>query len=150
MITNLFDEFLSLSDKMRKGYRNSLGNSYPTWENFFTKITPLIPEVFQMIYGKAAGTYRDIANQKYMDFLPGYRLIHIEELEKEYHTLLQLLELENVYEAQIEMTIPLLADYSSSYIFYAKTDDNKEVIFHFAPDDGLQKMHNSIELFFLP
>ena len=148
MITDLFDEFLSLSDKMRKGYRNSLGNSYPTWENFFTKITPLIPEVFQMIYGKAAGTYRDIANQKYMDFLPGYRLIHIEELEKEYHTLLQLLELENVYEAQIEMTIPLLADYSSSYIFYAKTDDNKEVIFHFAPDDGLQKMHNSIELFF--
>ncbi|MCI8562440.1 MAG: hypothetical protein HFH69_02865 [Lachnospiraceae bacterium] len=55
MITDLFDEFLSLSDKMRKGYRNSLGNSYPTWENFFTKITPLIPEVFQMIYGKAAG-----------------------------------------------------------------------------------------------
>lgn len=84
-----------------------------------------------------------------MDFLPGYRLIHIEGLEKEYHTLLQLLELEDVYEAQIEMTIPLLADYSSSHIFYAKTADNKEAIFHFAPDDGLQKMHNSIELFFL-
>lgn len=147
MIMDLFSEFLSLSDKMRTGYKNSLGKSRPTWESFFTEITPAIPEVIRVIYGEVAGTHRDIAIQKYMDFVLGYRLIHIEELKKEYHTLLGLLDLDDVCEARIKTIIPLLADYSSSYIFYAKTDDNKEVIFHFTPGDGLQKRHNSVELF---
>lgn len=148
MITDLFSEYLSLSDKMRAGYKSSLGNSYSLWEKFFTEITPAIPEIFQAIYGEVAGTHRDISVQKYMDFIPGYRLIHIEELEREFHTLMGLLDLDNICEARIKTIIPLLADYSSSYIFYAKTDNNKEAIFHFAPGDGLQKRHNSVELFF--
>ena len=100
MTSDLFSEYLFLSDKMRTGYKSSLGKSHSSWENFFTEITPAIPEVFLAIYGEVAGTHRDIAIQKYMDFVPGYRLIQI-------------------------------------------TDDNKEVIFHFAPGDGLQKWHNS-------
>ena len=148
MIADLFSEYLSLSDKIRVGYKSSLGNSHSSWKNFFTGITPTIPEVIQAIYGEVAGTHRDIAIQKYMDFIPGYRLIHIEEIEREFHTLIGLLDLDYVCEARIKTIIPLLADYSSSYIFYAKTDDNKEAIFHFAPSDGLQKRHNSVELFF--
>ena len=148
MIADLFSEYLSLSDKIRVGYKSSLGNSHSSWKNFFTGITPTIPEVIQAIYGEVAGTHRDIAIQKYMDFIPGYRLIHIEEIEREFHTLIGILDLDYVCEARIKTIIPLLADYSSSYIFYAKTDDNKEAIFHFAPSDGLQKLHNSVELFF--
>lgn len=148
MIADLFSEYLSLSDKIRVGYKSSLGSSHSSWKNFFTGITPTIPEVIEAIYGKVAGTHRDIAIQKNMDFVPGYRLIHIEEIEREFHTLIGLLDLDSVCEARIKTIIPLLADYSSSYIFYAKTDDNKEAIFHFAPSDGLQKRHNSVELFF--
>ena len=148
MITDLFSEYLSLSDKMRTGYKRSLGKPHSSLENFFTEITPAIPEVFRAVYEEVAGTHRDIAIQKYMDFVPGYRLIHIEELEREFHTLMGLLDLDDICEAGIKTIIPLLADYSSSYIFYAKTDDNKEAIFHFSPGDGLQKRHNSVELFF--
>ena len=90
MIADLFSEYLSLSDKIRVGYKSSLGNSHSSWKNFFTGITPTIPEVIQAIYGEVAGTHRDIAIQKYMDFIPGYRLIHIEEIEREFHTLIGL------------------------------------------------------------
>ena len=147
MISNLVKKYLSLSDKMRRGYKNSLGAASPAWEKTFAAIVPAVPEFIRAIYGEVAGTHKNIADQKYMDFIPGYRLIHIEELECEYHTLLQLLASDDVCEVQIKTIIPLLADYSSCYICYVKTTDNRQSIFHYSPDEGLQKMHNSVELF---
>ena len=148
MMTDLFDKFLFQSDKLRNGYINSLGNASPLWKNSFYKISSTIPEVVQVIYGKVAGTHRNISEQRYMDFIPGYRLIHIEELEGEYHNLLQLLASNDMCELQGKMIVPLLDDYSSCYICYAKTADDREIIVHCSPDNKLQKMHNSIELFF--
>lgn len=144
----LFAEYLSLSDKLRNGYQNSLGTSRPEWRKTIAAVLPVVPPIFEAIYGKVEGTYRNISNQKYMDFVPGFRLIHINELESEFHTLLQMSELDDVCESQIKTIIPLLADYSSCYICYAETKDNQEIIFYFSPDDGLQKMHNSAENFF--
>lgn len=148
MIDELVVEYLSLSDKMRNGYEDSLGIASQTWNETFNKITPTIPEVFRAIYGKVAGTYRSIENPKYMDFVPSYRLIHIKELESEYLTLSQMLLLDDICEAHIKTIIPLLADYSSCYICYAEINSNEETIFHYSPNDGLKKMHNSVELFF--
>lgn len=144
----LFTEYLSLSDKLRNGYQDSLGTSHPEWRKTIAAVLPVVPPIFEAIYGNVEGTYRNISNQKYMDFVPGFRLIHINELESEFHTLLQMLELDDVCESQIKTIIPLLADYSSCYICYAETTDNQELIFYFSPDDGLQKMHNSAEDFF--
>ena len=148
MIEELVVEYLSLSDKMRKGYKNSLGIASQTWNETLSRIMPVVPEVFWVIYQKVAGTYRNIENQKFMDFVPGYRLIHIEELESEYHNLLQMLPLDDICESQIRTIMPLLADYSSCYICYVETNDNEETIFHYSLNDGLQKMHTSVELFF--
>lgn len=148
MIDELVVEYLSLSDKMRKGYEDSLGIASQTWNGIFTRIISNVPEVFRAIYEKVAGTYRNIENQKFMDFVPGYRLIHIMELESEYHNLLQMLVLDDICEAQIRTIIPILADYSSCYICYVETYRNEETIFHFSPDVGLQKMHTSVEQFF--
>ena len=111
MTDKLFMEYLSLSDKLRNGYQDSLGSSPPVWKETLAAISPAIPSFFETIYGKVEGTYRDIANQKYMDFIPGFRLIHINELESEFHTLLQMLEPDDVSESQIKMIIPFLADY---------------------------------------
>lgn len=47
------------------------------------KIISIVPKVFQTIYGEVAGTYRNTENQKYMDSIPSYRLIHITELESD-------------------------------------------------------------------
>ena len=146
-IDELVVEYLSLSDKMRNGYEDSLGIASQTWNETFNKIISTVPEVFRAIYGKVAGTYRNTENQKFMDFVQGYRLIHIKEIESEYHTLLQMLVPDDICEAQIRIIIPVLADASACYIFYAKINNNEETIFHYSPDDGLQKMHNSVELF---
>lgn len=148
MMDKLFMEYLSLSDNLRNGYQNSLGTSHPVWKETFAAIVPVVPPFFETIYGKVEGTYKDIDNQEYMDFTPGFRLIHINELESEFHTLLQMLEPDDVSESQIKTIIPFLADYSSCYICYAETTDNNESIFYFSPDDGLQKMHNSTQQFF--
>lgn len=145
MLDELLAEFLLLSDKMRNGYVDSLGKTSHTWEETFISITSDIPEVARTIYSRVAGTYRDIENQKYMDFIPGYRLIHIDELKKEYHGLMQIA---NVRKNGIELVIPLLADYSSCYICYVKTRHNEDAIFHYSPEDGLQKMHQTVETFF--
>lgn len=148
MADKLFLEYLSLSDNLRNGYQNSLGTSIPVWKETFAAISPVVPPFFETIYGKVEGTYNDIPDQKFMDFIPGFRLIHINELESELHTLLQMLESDDVNESQIKTIIPFLADYSSCYICYAETTDNNESIFYFSPDDGLQKMHDSTQQFF--
>lgn len=57
MIDELVVEYLSLSDKMRNGYEDSLGIASQTWNEIFNKIISTIPEVFRAIYGKAAGTF---------------------------------------------------------------------------------------------
>lgn len=148
MIDELVIDFLSVSDKMRNSYRDSLGITSQTWNETLSKITPTVPEVFKAIYEKVAGTYKNTENQKYMDFVPGYRLIHIEELADEYHTLKQILEPGDICKAKIKTIIPLLADYSSCYICYTEINSNEDAVFHYSPDDGLQKMHTSVELFF--
>ena len=55
---------------------------------------------------------------------------------------------DDIREFQMRTIIPLLADYSSCYICYVITNSNKETILHYSPDDGFQKMHTSVELFF--
>lgn len=82
MLNDLVMEYLSLSDKMRKGYKDSL----------------------------------ELRARHGMKLFSGYRLIHIEELEKEYHTLLQMIASDDICEARIRTIIPLLANYSSCYI----------------------------------
>lgn len=148
MIDDLVVEYFSLSEKMRNGYIDSLGIANPKWNEILSQTIPFVPEVFQSIYKNVSGTYKNIENQKYMDFVPGYRLIHITELEKEYCALLQILAADNIFRSEIRTIIPLLADYSSCYICYALINNNEEMIFHYSPTEGLQKMHTSVELFF--
>ena len=148
MIKELLIKFISLSDKMRCGYKNSLGVPYQDWEQIVTNINHPAPEIFREIYSIFAGTRRDIEDQKLMDFIPGYRLIHIEELEAEYDAFVRMTDFHGIYENQIKIVIPLLADYTSDYICYVKKQDNTETIFTYSPDGGLVEMHNSLEAFF--
>ena len=113
-----------------------------------TNINHPAPEIFREIYSIFAGTRRNIEDQKLMDFIPGYRLIHIEELEAEYDALVRMTDFHGIYENQIKIVIPLLADYASDYICYVKKQNNTETIFTYSPDGGLVEMHNSLEAFF--
>ena len=148
MIKELLIEFISLSDKLRCGYKDSLGVSYQAWEQIITNMNQSVPEIFREIYSRFAGTHRNTEQQKLMDFIPGYRLIHIEELEDEYSALSRMMESYDLHKNRIEVVIPLLADYSSDYICYVKKRDNTEAIFTYSPVDGLVEQHSSLERFF--
>ena len=148
MEKELLDEFISLSDKMRCGYKSSLGIPHREWEQLLTNINRPIPKIYREIYSTFAGTPRDIKEQKLMDFIPGYRLIHIEELDVEYNTFMRMVGSDAICENQIEIVIPLLADYASNYICYVKKQDNTEAIFGYSTDEGFVGMHKSLEKFF--
>lgn len=147
MIDNLLTTYLTLSDKMRKGYVVSLGKANQQWRQILSQVMPDIPPIFRWLYTRISGTRRTISEQRYMDFTPGYRLIHIEEMVEEYQRLFQMLALDDVCEAKIQGIIPILADYSSGYICYAKIRDGVERIFHYSPEDGLERIHNSVDAF---
>lgn len=148
MVKKLLLAFISLSDQMRCGYKTSLGIPHQAWEEVLTNINHPVPQIYREIYSTFAGTRRDLKEQKLMDFIPGYRLIHIEELETEYHTFARMAGSDAMYENQIEAAAPLLADYASSYICYVKKRDRTEAIFSYSPDGGFEEMHRSLETFF--
>lgn len=147
MKKELLVELISLSDKMRCGYKSSLGISHQAWEQVLTNITRPVPEIYREIYSTFAGTPRDVKEQKLMDFIPGYRLIHIDELEAECNTFMRMVGSDAICKNQMETATPLLADYASNYICYVKKQDNTEAIFAYSLDEGFVEMHRSLEKF---
>ena len=146
-IGELLEEYIKLSEELRSGYEYSLGGKKPEWQKLIKNIYEDIPPLFYEIYSRWSGTIRNIENQKYMDFVPGYRLIHIEELNKEYENLTQLLESDDTCEEQMEIIIPFLADCASSYICYVRTWSKNEYIYIYSIEEGLSCMHSSIKAF---
>ena len=148
MLKDLFVELISLSDQMRCGYKISLGIPHQAWEEILTNINHSVPQIYREIYSTFAGTHRDLKEQQLMDFIPGYRLIHIEELEAEYDAFAHMADLNAICENQIETAAPLLADSASNYICYVKKRDGTEAIFSYSPEGGFEEMHRSLETFF--
>ena len=56
MLDDLVKEYLSLSDIMRKGYKDSLGTESQTWNETLSRLSPVVPDVFKAIYGEVSGT----------------------------------------------------------------------------------------------
>ena len=68
-----------------------------------------LPTFVSDIYSLVMGTPRSIEDQTLMDFIPGYLLIHLAELEEHWGIANSLLDTNRLY-------IPFLANYSSDYI----------------------------------
>jgi hypothetical protein len=146
VVNDIFLEFIALSAKLRSEYPSSLGNSFIGWENVIKTIEPNIPLIYKIIYGKVSGTMRNIKNQTLMDFIPGYRLIHIQELEKEKTNLEGVLQ---YYESIEGLTLlPILANYSSDFICYGRDNSGLEKIYRVNHDDDLELLYESPEKFF--
>lgn len=146
MVYGMFKDFIECSAKLRPKYPDSLGNSYVGWENVIRAITPDIPVIYKAIYGEVSGTMRSIEDQTLMDFIPGYRLIHIQELEKEKTNLDGILQ----YFDDIEgLTLfPILADYSSGFICYGSDESGIGRIYRVNPVYQQEVMYESTEKFF--
>lgn len=106
MLEELFKKFLALSEEMRKGYISSLGKSD---NDYLQKLGDTKIELLKIIYKNVSGTHYEIEDQKYMDFLPGFLLIHIDEYTKQKDNLSKIIGKGG------SSFFPILVNYSSDY-----------------------------------
>ncbi|MFM9327211.1 hypothetical protein [Paenibacillus mesotrionivorans] len=134
MLESLFRECLSLSSKLRPNYSESLGTRAENWEETFGRSGNEIPLFFKSIYNHVSGTRRDINQQELMDFIPGYRLIHITEITKEKENVKNILVEDYLNES--DNIIPFLTNYSSDFYCIIKNAVGEESICVLTNDSG--------------
>lgn len=133
-----FEIFLCKSEKLRNGYLKSLEavdlNFSIKWLEHFA----YIPTFFEEIYSVCNGTKKNISEQIYFDFLPGYRLMQVDEILNSY-------EMKFKRCLVYEKIIPFLTDYSGCYYAYA-INKGKECIV-LLTDEGIELLHSEISNF---
>lgn len=139
-----FQEYLKLSADLRPDYIASLGKSDN--EAKITAIFPEAPELLKAIYSTVSGTSSEEEEPSLIEFIPGYRLIHINEYEAEMKILAGILE-EKGHQAD-GVILPILTNYGSDFICYHKSADGVERVCDLLHDFGdLIVMYESPEKF---
>lgn len=143
-LTEQFQEYLKLSADLRSDYIASLGKSDN--EAKITAIFPEAPELLKAIYSTVSGTSSEEEEPSLIEFIPGYRLIHIDEYEAEMKILAGILEEKG---HQVDgVILPILTNYGSDFICYYKSADGVESVCDLLHDFGdLIVMYESPEKF---
>lgn len=143
-LTEQFQEYLNLSADLRPDYIASLGKGDN--EAKITAIFPEAPELLKAIYNTVSGTSSEEEEPSLIEFIPGYRLIHINEYEAEMKILAGILE-EKGHQAD-GVILPILTNYGSDFICYYKSADGVERVCDLLHDFGdLIVMYESPEKF---
>ncbi|HEY4430353.1 MAG TPA: hypothetical protein VGN87_04870 [Paenibacillus sp.] len=143
-LTEQFQEYLKLSADLRPDYMASLGKGDN--EAKITAIFPEAPELLKAIYSTVSGTSSEEEEPSLIEFIPGYRLIHIDEYEAEMKILAGILE-EKGHQAD-GVILPILTNYGSDFICYYKSADGVEHVCDLLHDFGdLIVMYESPEKF---
>lgn len=133
-----FKTFLSKSGELRKGYINSLEPADKDFHQKWLEHFSDIPAFFEEIYSACNGTKRDISEQIYFDFLPGYRLMQADEI-------IEIYERDFKDCSEYDAIIPFLADYSGCYYAYARDKDRECIVL--IGDGEIDEIHFSAEDF---
>lgn len=105
----LFLESLRLAGLLRPAYGASLGAADPAFEFKLAALsTDSKPSLWEAVYSTVKGTSRAVTGPL-MDFVPGYRLLHIDDLAE---AAIQV----RVMNASRRTLLPLLANLSSDYV----------------------------------
>ncbi|MEK3702399.1 hypothetical protein NYE33_36005 [Paenibacillus sp. FSL R10-2199] len=146
MLTHKFQEFLELSAQLRPGYTASLGKAPAGGSAAISEYAPEVPPLLQAIYDTVVGTGSSEEDPSLVEFIPGYRLIHIREYGQEVALLSGIL-LEKGY-AGGGVVLPLLTNYGSDFICYYRSEDGVERVCDLLHDYGdLVTMYDSPEKF---
>lgn len=141
-----FEEFLRLSAELRPDYTASLGSAQEDGNAPIVEMVPDAPELLKVIYSKVSGTSSDEEEPSLIEFLPGYRLIHIGEYAQEMQTLAGILAEKG---QQVDgVILPILTNYGSDFICYHRSADGTERVCDLLHDYGdLVVMYDSPEKF---
>lgn len=143
-LTEQFQEYLKLSADLRPDYIASLGKGDN--EAKITATFQEAPDLLKAIYSIVSGTSSEEEEPSLIEFIPGYRLIHIDEYEAEMKILAGILE-EKGHQAD-GVILPILTNYGSDFICYYKSADGVERVCDLLHDFGdLIVMYESPEKF---
>ncbi|CAH1057793.1 HDOD domain-containing protein [Paenibacillus pseudetheri] len=139
-----FQEYLKLSAELRPDYIASLGKGDN--EAKITSVFPETPALLKAIYNTVSGTSSEEEEPSLIEFIPGYRLIHINEYEAEMKILAGILEEKG---HQVDgIILPILTNYGSDFICYYRSADGVERVCDLLHDFGdLIVMYESPEKF---
>ncbi len=117
----LFEKYLQLSENKRKGYVGSLGKPAPdALQKLKETIGNDAPTLLQLIYTTVAGTDPEAVEESFIDFIPGFFIIHIDHWADEYKRVAE--ELGSEY-------LPFLASDEDAY--YAINAATGEIVITF-------------------
>lgn len=145
-----FKKYLEQSATLRTQYTESLLPMNTNWKQELNGIMENIPKFLEVIYSTVGGTKYEVSNQSLMDFIPGYLLIHIDEYQKNYNDLKNILI---NYDIDDDF-YPILRNYSSDFIALKKDtheiytilhDDTDIELIHENPFDFLLTLNNNYE-----
>ncbi|WNS41437.1 hypothetical protein [Paenibacillus sp. MMS20-IR301] len=146
MLTDTFQQYLALSAQLRPGYIASLGKAPAEGSAVLSVFTPEVPALLQAVYNNVLGTSSEEEEPSLIEFIPGYRLIHIDEYAREVQVLAGILQ-EKGYTGGGTI-FPLLTNYGSDFICYYQSEDGAERICDLLHDFGdLVVMYDSPEKF---
>lgn len=141
-----FQEYLTLSAALRPDYVASLSKDGKDGSTSLKGILPEAPELLKAIYSTVSGTSSDEEEASLMEFIPGYRLIHIDEYEQEMRVLTGILEEKGQHPDGV--VLPILTNYGSDFICYYRSADGVERVCDLMNDYGdLIVMYDSPEKF---
>ncbi|WP_444995021.1 hypothetical protein [Aliikangiella sp. IMCC44359] len=126
-----FEKVLNAAIQQRPKYKQAVGFSKTNL------VDNHIPEPLSFIYSVAEGTIKAISDESLMDIIPGFRLIHKNELEGE------MKKFEKAY-SHLSVHLPFLADNSSCYFSLDSSDGS---IYRVAPEYGQSQIALSMDDF---
>jgi hypothetical protein len=136
-MTSLLHEVIELASRSRTGLADAIGLRRPDGSRAISHARVSVPGSLQDIYAVAEGTRRDIADQSLMDIVPGYRLVHYDELDltrRQFHSVWP----------ELKDYVPFLADYSGCHYLLGTADG---IVGHLDREEGFAKVSSSLEAF---
>ena len=130
--------FLSKTESMRNGYLKMLDRADLDFKGKWLKHFGFLPNFFKEIYSVCNGTKPEINEQVFFDFIPGFRLMQVDEIIEKY-------EKEFINNIEFKIIIPFLADYASNYYAYAIKSDIGCIVL--VEDDEIEIIHYDISSF---
>lgn len=145
-LSGQFQEYLKLSGQLRPDYIASLGNPANGNSTSIHEFMPEVPALLEAIYSRVSGTGSEEEEPSLIEFIPGYRLIHIREYAQEMQVLAGILE-EKGHQVN-GVILPILTNYGSDFICYHRAADGTERVCDLLHDYGdLVVMYDSPQKF---
>ncbi len=138
----LFQELLQVIETIRPGYRATLGSG--TDRNTMSNIIgrDVVPDLIYSIYSQVNGTDGQIQDQKFMDLVPGYRILQLSELSERRDRIYAMAPW-----VKSEDIIPVLANYSDDYLCLRMAETSGDLVDFTHDMDEIQMMYDSSESF---